>query len=286
MPERSGYLQGVPCWVDTSQPQPDAVLDFYRGLFGWEFENVMPPDSPGQYFLARIGGRDVAGVGSIPPEAPPTAVWNTYIAVESADDAVAKAKDAGGQVLMEPFDIMESGRMGFVADPEGAALCVWQANQHMGASLVNEHGALNFNTLNTRDVAGAKAFYGALFGWSTLDMGGGVEMWTLPGYGDYLARDNPGLREMMAEMGAVPGFEDVVAAILPIPAGQPDTPPHWSVTFGTDDVDATAETAASLGGQVVVPPFNAPWVRTAVLADPKGATFVASQFVPENKDVG
>jgi hypothetical protein len=43
MPERNGYIPGVPCWVDTGQPDPEAVLDFYSGLFGWEFENVMPP---------------------------------------------------------------------------------------------------------------------------------------------------------------------------------------------------------------------------------------------------
>ena len=47
MPERDGYIPGVPCWVDTSQPDPEAALPFYRGLFGWEFEDVMPEGSPG-----------------------------------------------------------------------------------------------------------------------------------------------------------------------------------------------------------------------------------------------
>jgi len=162
--------------------------------------------------------------------------------------------------------------------------CVWQAGRNIGATVVNEAGALNFNTLNTRDVAGAKAFYGSVFGWGTLDVGG-AEMWTLPGYGDHLEERTPGLRKMIADMGAVAGFEDVVAAILPLPAGQPDTPPHWSVTFGADDIDATAAKVVELGGQAIVPPFDAPWVRTAVLADPQGALFIASQFKPENKDV-
>jgi hypothetical protein len=101
-----------------------------------------------------------------------------------------------------------------------------------------------------------------------------------------LERLNPGLREGIAEMGATPGFEDVVASINPIPEDQPDTPPHWSVTFAVDDADAIAAKAAELGGNVLVPPFDGPWVRMAVLADPAGATFVASKFVPENKDVG
>ena len=65
MPERDGYIPGVPCWIDTSQPDPEAAVDFYRGLFGWEFEDVMPPDSPGKYFIARIRGGDVAAVGGL-----------------------------------------------------------------------------------------------------------------------------------------------------------------------------------------------------------------------------
>jgi len=285
MPERDGYPQGVPCWVDTSQPDPDAAVAFYRGLFGWDFEDSMPPDAPGRYLMARLRGGDVAAVGSVPEGTPPVAMWNTYVWVDSADETAAKVKAAGGHVLAEPFDVLDAGRMAMFADPEGAMFCVWQANQHKGARIINEPGSLNFNGLGTRDVAAAKTFYNAVFGWETMDVGGGVEMWTLPGYGDYLERDNPGLREQMAAMGGPPGFEDVVAAITPIPADQPDTPPNWSVTFAVDDADATAEKASDLGGQVVVPPFDAPWVRSTVIADPQGATFIASQFVVENKDL-
>src|SRR5207249_4983039 len=101
--------------------------------------------------------------------------------------------------------------------------------------IVNEHGSLNFNGLNTRDAEGAKSFYGSVFGWKTLALGGGAEMWTLPGYGDHLEEITPGIRKLVAEVGGPPGFEDVVAAINPIPDEQPDTPAHWSVTFATDD---------------------------------------------------
>ena len=66
MAERDGYIPGVPCWVDTSQPDPDAAVRFYRGLFGWEFEDVMPEGSEGSYCIGRIRGGDVAAVGSIP----------------------------------------------------------------------------------------------------------------------------------------------------------------------------------------------------------------------------
>jgi predicted enzyme related to lactoylglutathione lyase len=286
MAERDGYIPGVPCWIDTSQPDPEAVLDFYSGLFGWEFEDTMPADSEGKYFIARIRGGEVAAVSSQPEGAPPMATWNTYIWVESADETASKVTEAGGQVMVEPFDVMDAGRMAVLADAEGAVFCVWQAKQHTGARIVNEHGALNFNGLNTRDAEAAKRFYGSVFGWQTLTLPGGFEMWTLPGYGDYLERDNPGLRQRVAEMGGMPGFEDVVASIQPIADDHRDMPAHWSVTFGVDDAEAVAQRATQLGGQVLVPPFDAPWARLTGIADPGGAAFLASQFAPENRDVG
>jgi uncharacterized protein len=286
MPERDGYIPGVPCWVDASEPDPEAAIGFYSGLFGWEFEDVMPPGSEGKYFIARLRGGDVAAVGSIPEAVPPTAMWNTYIWVDSADDTASKVRDAGGGVAMEPFDVMDAVRMAVLSDPEGAAFCAWQAKQHKGARIVNEPGSLNLNGLNTRDVDGAKSFYGSVFGWRTLGLDGGAEMWTLPGFGDFLERDNPDIRKQMAEADAPEGFEDVVATINPIADDQPDTPAHWSVTFAVDDADATAAKATELGGKVIVPPFDAPWVRMTVIGDPQGATFVASKFVPENKDLG
>ena len=286
MPKRDGYIAGVPCWVDTSQPDPEAAVDFYRGLFGWEFENVMPPGSEGKYFIARLHGGTVAAVGSIPESAPPQATWDTYISVDSADETASRVRDAGGGVMKEPFDVMGIGRMAVVADPEGATFCVWQAMGFTGAEVVNEPGSVNFNDLNTRDVEGAKSFYGSVFGWETLGLDGGFEMWTLPGYGDYLERDDPDLRKRLAEFGGSAGFEDVVASLNPIGKDQPDVPAHWSLTFAVADADATAKKAGELGGTVVIPPFDAPWVRMTVLRDPQGATFVASKFVPENKDLG
>ncbi|MBV9659538.1 MAG: VOC family protein [Acidimicrobiales bacterium] len=284
MPERDGYIPGVPCWVDTSQPDPAASLPFYQGLFGWDFEDVMPEGSGGNYFIGRIRGGDVAAIGSTPEGAPPMATWNTYVWVESADETARKARAAGGVVLMEPFDVMGAGRMAVIADPEGAVFSVWEAKDHKGAKVVNEHGSLNFNGLATRDPESARAFYGAVFGWTTLAMPSG-EMWTLPGYGDHLEERTPGLREQMAQMGGPVGFIDVVAALNPIRSDDSETPAHWSVTFGVDDAVSAAAKAAELGGQVVAGPMDAPWTRLVVIKDPQGAVFVAGQFVPENRDL-
>jgi predicted enzyme related to lactoylglutathione lyase len=284
--ERDGYIAGVPCWIDTDQPDPEAAVAFYGGLFGWQFEDAMPPGSPGPYFIARLHGGDVAAVSGKPEGAPPEAGWNTYVWVDSADDAAARVRAAGGNVLMEPFDVMRAGRMAVLADPDGAQFRVWQAGEHRGARIVNEPGTLNFNSLNTRDVSGATAFYGAVFGWGTLGMPSSDQMWTLPGYADFLEQSDPGLRERMAAAGAPEGFADAVAILSPLGEDRVGVPAHWRVTFAVEDADATAKRADALGGNVVVPPMDAPWVRTTVITDPQGATFIASQFVPENRDVG
>jgi len=286
MLERDGYIPGVPCWVDTSQPDPEAAVEFYGGLFGWGFEDAMPPGSASRYYIARLGGGDVAAVGSQPEGGAAMAVWNTYIWVDSADEAAAKVLAAGGRVTVDPFEVMDAGRMAACTDSEGAAFRLWQAKGHRGARIVNEPGSVNFNGLNTRNAEAAKLFYGSVFGWEALDLGGGAEMWRLPGYGDFLEQSDPGLRRRMAETGAPDGFEDVVATLSPIANDQPDVHAHWGLTFAVDDADATAETAAKLGGQVLVPPFDAPWVRMTVITDPQGATFTASKFVPENRDLG
>ena len=281
MAELDRYIPGVPCWIDTTQPDPGAAAEFYGSLFGWELEETMPAEAPGNYLQARLNGGLVAAISSQPGGSAPAAVWNTYIWVESADETAAKVQEAGGKVLSEPMDIFDSGRMAWLADAEGAEFGVWQPNQHRGAAVVNEHGSLNFNGLHTRDLEGAKAFYGAVFGWDWLPMG----MWALPAYGDHLEALNPGTRERTREMGGPERFEEVVAAVSVIGDGAPDTQAHWDVTFGVTDADANAERAAELGATVIVPPFDAPWIRGTVIRDPGGATFKANQFVPENKDM-
>ena len=141
------------------------------------------------------------------------ASWNTYIWVDSADETASQVRDAGGQVLTEPFDVMNAGRMAVFADPEGAAFCVWQANEHKGAQIVNEHGSLNFNDLHTRDPEGAKAFYGSVFGWETLALDGGFQAWTLPGL-----RRVPGARQPRASASRWRGRARPKASLTSWPA--------------------------------------------------------------------
>ncbi len=269
MSERDGYQAGVPCWVASVHPDPENAVAFYTELFGWEAEETMGTNSPGKYYLCRLRGRDVAAVGSQRGGgAPPVSAWETYIWVESADEAAVNVTGAGGSVLLEPFDLLDAARIAVLADPAGAVFGVWQPKEHRGAQLVNEPGAWAMSQLNTRDPEGAKAFYGAVFGWDTdtFDLGEReITIWRVPGY--------------IGGEPEQPVSRDVVGVMVPMSSDRfhDDASPHWSVDFWVDDVDATADKAAELGGRVMAPPFDTPVGRTTVLADPQGAVFSVSK---------
>jgi uncharacterized protein len=261
MTERDGFEPGVPCWVETWQPEAGAGVAFYAQLFGWEAEDTMPPDVPGKHYICRLRGRDVAAIASRPEAAPDVTTWGTYVWVESAEETAAKAVDAGGRVVMEPFDSLDGGRIAVIQDPAGAAIGAWRPGAHRGAQLVNEPGAWAMSQLSTPDPERAEAFYRAVFGWETEAFGDEVTMWRLPGY--------------VGGEPQQPVPRDVVAVMA---AGERQ--PGWSEDFWTRDADATAEMAARLGGRVLAVPFDTPVGRTAILADPQGAAFSVSQVVP------
>jgi uncharacterized protein len=267
MSERDGFQPGVPSWVDVFGPDPHALLDFYGPLFGWEFDGPgeMPGDPPGEYYVARLRGRDVAGIASLPPHGRAPA-WNTYIEVDGVERAVDAVRRAGGSVLAEPFDAPPAGRIAAVADPEGAAFCVWEPDARSGVELVNEPSAWSMSALNTRDRDGAAGFYGAVFGWQVDDFQAGdfeVGMFRLPGY--------------VGGEPAQPVPRDVVATMLPLAEG---AEPGWSVDFWVDDIDRVVAIAGERGGAVIAPPAEVVEAfRQAVLADPNGVAFSVSQLV-------
>jgi predicted enzyme related to lactoylglutathione lyase len=263
MSAREDYPPGVPCWVETLQPGPREALAFYGPLFRWEFGEPGPMPGGGEYFVARIAGRDVAAVGALPPVGGPTVgVWNTYVSVESVEAAAERATAAGGNVVIGPLDARPAGRLAVIADPAGAAISLWEADERQGAQLVNEPGTWTMSSLHPTDVHAANEFYGAVFGWEP-EAFGPLTLFRLPGYaGD-------------AEGQPVP--PDVVAVMAP---PNPEIPPHWNVNLRVADADAVAERAAGLGGTVVAAPMDTPGFRSAVLADPQGAVFSVSSLVP------
>ncbi len=264
------YLAGVPCWIETFQPDPRAALDFYGSLFGWEFSapGPLPGGLPGEYFVARVDGRAVAGIGALLDHGEaPTALWNTHVCVEGADAAVDRAISAGASLVLGPLDAPGEGRVAVLLDPTGAGFSVWEPRGRAGAQLVNEPRTWTMSSLHTPDPPAASAFYGALFGWQSepIAPGAAVLLVRLPGY-----------------VGGEPGqpiSRDVVAAMTATEQ-RPDgstVPPHWNVNLRVDDTDAITAHVAELGGTVVIAPMDALGMRTAALLDPQGGAFSVSQ---------
>src|ERR671923_2256893 len=178
--ERDGYEHGVPCWVDTWQEDPDTAATFYAGVFGWDVEKGTAPGTDTRYYMCRLRGSDVAAIGS-PPFAGMPLAWITYVWVDSADAVAASVVEAGGSLLVKPFGSLDGGRMAIVADPAGAEFGVWTPGARRGAQRINEPGAYAMSFLRTPDLEGAKAFYGAVLGWTT-EAFGAMLMRRLPGY--------------------------------------------------------------------------------------------------------
>ena len=249
MSTRTSYAQGTPNWVDLQTTDPQAAKAFYAGLFGWEFDDQPMPQG-GAYSMAMLRGEPVAAIAPQSPEmlaAGAPSAWNTYLAVDSVDDAAARVEKAGGQLAMAPFDVMDAGRMAFVIDPSGAPVALWQASQHIGARLVNEPGTVTWNELITTDPKAA-SFYTDVLGMttSTIDMGTGE--YTLFNVGD-----------------------DMVGGTTP--PQMPGVPNHWHVYFAVADADATAAKVTAQGGSILAEPFDTPVGRIAVARDPQGAVF-------------
>ncbi|MFD1713357.1 VOC family protein [Amnibacterium flavum] len=269
------YLQGVPSWIDTEQPDPDQAAEFYAALFGWEFHQVTPAAAPVVYLVATLDGEDVAGLGGVPDGATETA-WNTYIAVDDADLSARRVEAAGGSIVVAAEDAGPGGRSATVADPAGARFRLWQARRRLGAQIVNAPGSWNFSTLHTPDPDAALAFYGEVFGWEALgrDPGLGDVMVAVPGYGDHLeATVDPDIRDRQAF--APDRFEDVVAWVGSTSTGETA---GWKVQFTVADRDAVRTAAVAFGG-TVVSTRDTDWTLEALIEDPQGARFVASQFL-------
>jgi uncharacterized protein len=247
MSERTSYEPGTPSWVDLSTSDPAAAKEFYGGLFGWEATDAGSVEETGGYAMFTLRGKQVAGVSPLMDPNQPQ-VWSTYISTDDADAAVARARDAGAQVVVEPMDVMDAGRMAFVAHPAGGFVGMWQPGNHIGAQLVNEPGSLSWNQLHTRDKEGAAAFYGAVFGWTLGDFGG-MGVWNLG--------------------------ENGIAGIMDMPPGSPDElPAFWMTIFSVADADESVAKASELGGAVVSPPTDLEGIgRFALLTDPQGVYF-------------
>jgi len=254
MATRSEYPLGTFCWVDLATTDQQGAKSFYADVLGWNYQDV-PTDMGTTYSLATLDSSQVAAIYPMPPSqegAPPH--WVSYVSVDNADDAAKRAADLGGKLLMEPADVMTAGRMAVIQDPAGAAVAVWEAKDHFGAALVNQHGTLCWNELMTRDTEVATSFYCGLFGWKSEPFG--------DNYTVFMNGDRPA--------GGMLLLEDEMEPLSP----------NWSVYFYVDDCDAIQQRALNHGGAVHMPPKDYPEVgRGCLLGDPQGGIFAVIKLL-------
>src|SRR5687768_13698264 len=156
MPEFTEYAAGTPCWVDVTSPELERSVAFYTKLFGWTADRDPRPEAGGYTMFSKDG--KLVAAASPPQQDGMPSFWSTYIASDDVDATAAKIREAGGSLMMEPFDVFEAGRMVVAQDPTGAAFGVWQAGAHHGAQLANEPGSFTWNECQTTDPATAAEF--------------------------------------------------------------------------------------------------------------------------------
>jgi uncharacterized protein len=249
----TAWPEGTPCWVDLGADDPAQARAFYSALFGWDIQ--VGGEETGNYGMCLVDGKAVAGImGKMSPDQP--TVWTTYLASEDVDATVDKIKNAGGQVLVEPMDVMEAGRFAIAADPGGAVFGLWQSREMTGFGLANEPGSVTWNENWSRDFEGNKAFYGTVFGASFGDM------------------SNDDMQYATIDIdGKNAGGIGAMGSMFPA-----EVPANWNVYFAVGDADGTIAKATELGGTVIAPAMDTPFGRQATLADDQGAPFSIIQL--------
>ena len=210
--------------------------------------------------MCMLNGQPVTAINPKAEDNPFPDLWSTYLASDDLDATAAKDKEAGSQFLMEPMDVMGSGRLAFAMDPTGAPYGIWQAGEHTGVGVYNGPGALFWNESMTRDYEGAKNFYNTVFGFTYDEVGQGSSYSMIKRAGD----------------------GQVVAGLGKLDASTPaQVHPSWVTYFMVQDCDASAAKAAELGATIVGQPSETPAGRLACLIGAQGEAFSLIQTQSE-----
>ncbi len=264
MGERTSHSPGTFSWVDLATADLEGATAFYEGLLGWDHADS-PIGDGAVYRMFQLRGKPVGAASQLRSEErshgiPPH--WNSYVTVAAVDDTAARVNELGGNLIVDPFDVFDSGRMTVLSDPTGAMLSLWEPRENIGARIVNDTGALCWNELSTPDVDRAEAFYSDLLGWRYEDVGTDEMPYATIRNGD---RMNGGIR----------------------PLGEPEMrggiPPNWMPYFTSADIDRDAARVGELGGQLIAGPIQIPQGATILVArDPQGVVFAL--FAGETED--
>ncbi|WP_141586138.1 VOC family protein [Actinomadura sp. WMMA1423] len=252
---------GTPNWLDIGVPDLDRAKTFYGTLMGWQFEDT--GEEAGHYHLCNLRGEPVAGMMRNPEGEADVYWWSVYFAADDCDGVLKRATDAGAQVVVPAMDVMDSGRMAVLRDPQGAHFGLWQGRSHPGSRIVNVPGSFVWNELVTRDSAAAGKFYRAVFGYELEPMPGGMDYTVLRRAGDG------------RYVGGVLGGSGIALG------GGDDPVPSWTTYFAVDDADEAVRKVRAGGGTVESEPEDTPYGRSATVRDPFGVPFHVMKPAPE-----
>ncbi|MFJ5718705.1 VOC family protein [Streptomyces sp. NPDC093149] len=303
----AAFAQSAPCWVDVQLPDLEAGKRFYGELFGWTFRA-----GDGPYADAFSGGKLVAALVAKQDGRMPTA-WGIYFATDDIVASVARIREAGGQVIIDPVRAGRAGAVAQAADPGGAVFGLWQAGDREGFEKQNEPVSFCWTEVHTRQKDRVDAFYEEVFGFQGTDLGtsgeeesggeesgeeepgGGEPGEEEPGGGEPGEEEpgeagpgepRPGAAEsgrdvdfrMWSPAGTEPGPDTAVGGRSVITDAFPAEMPSYFLTyFAVEDCNATAGHAVRLGGRISAPPFDIPYGRMAILQDDQGAVFAVLQ---------
>ncbi|MFF1919739.1 VOC family protein [Streptomyces sp. NPDC058221] len=240
---------GTPCWADATFGDIEGAKRFYGELLGWSYGDSLPEF--GNYTQAYVDGKAVAALMPPVPGQEVPAAWTLYLASPDAAATVAKIREHGGEVLVEPMQVGEFGTMVLARAPGGAAFGVWQAGSHEGFGARNVPGAYSWAEIFTREPEKADAFFPAVFGYGVKRL------------------EDDAIDFTLYDLGADP----VLGRMKMTEDFPPEVPAHLNVYFTVGDCDAAVEKAKALGAQLRFGPLTIPFGRFAALTDPQGAPF-------------
>lgn len=254
------YRTGSPNWIDLGSPDIPRAAAFYRAVFGWEF-HLLGPETGGYGFF-QVDGKTVAAVGELDPGA--TSAWTVYFQTDDMDATTRGVRDGGGEVRVEPMDVMGEGWLAQYTDPQGADFAVWKPAGTAGLGLTSVDNTLCWVELHVADPSAAVDFYGELFGLRSQVM------------------EVPGMAYRVLSIAEGDQEDGSFGGVAPLAEGQTDA--RWVPYFAVADVDAVTSTARTSGGTVLMPGADVPDVgRIAWLADPSGAVFALLKPLPQAK---
>ncbi|MDX2819680.1 VOC family protein [Streptomyces ipomoeae] len=252
----TAHPPGTPCWVSLMVHRMTATQEFYGALFGWEFQPG--PRQLDPYVRALLDGREVAGIGQLPPDRHLPIAWTPYFASDNVDLTAETVRHCGGTVGVGPLDAGDVGRLAIASDPAGAVFGIWQVAERLGTDVTGVPGTPAWDELLTRDASLVATFYEAAFGYEAEPT------------------DSADLDYITLRVKGHP-----VAGIRGIGTALPrDRGPHWLTYFETTDPDESTNRVIELGGHVVKPPHDTPQGRVVMVADPEGALFAMVHTEP------